>query len=51
MLTTLYTHFYVVNAHEQSRIMMMIMEGSRMFKTEYDLKAIMYSAYDTAHKP
>ena len=25
----------------------MIMEGSNMFKTEYDLKAIMYSAYDT----
>ena len=29
---------------------MMIMEGSKMSKTEYDLKAIMYSAYDTLHK-
>ena len=26
---------------------MMIMEGSKMSKTEYDLKAILYSAYDT----
>ena len=26
---------------------MMIMEGSKLSKTEYDLKAIMYSAYDT----
>ena len=29
---------------------MMIMEDSKMYKTEYDLKAIMYSAYDTPHK-
>ena len=29
---------------------MMIMEGSKVYKTEYDLKAIMYSAYDTPHK-
>ena len=29
---------------------MMIMEGSKMFKTEYDLKAMMYSVYDTPHK-
>ena len=29
---------------------MMIMEGSKMSTTEYDLKAIMYSAYDTPHK-
>ena len=29
---------------------MMIMEGSKMSKTEYDLKAIMYSAYDKPHK-
>ena len=28
----------------------MIMEGSKMFKTEYDLKAIMYSAFNTPHK-
>ena len=27
--------------------MMMMMEGSKMSKREYDLKAIMYSAYDT----
>ena len=26
------------------------MEGSKMSKTEYNLKAIMYSAYDTPHK-
>ena len=26
------------------------MEGSKMSKTEYDRKAIMYSAYDTPHK-
>ena len=25
------------------------MEGSKMFKTEYDLKAIMYPAYNTPH--
>ena len=31
-------------------LQMMIMEGSKMSKTEYDLKAIMYSAYDTSHK-
>ena len=29
---------------------MMIMEGSKMSKTKCDLKAIMYSAYDTPHK-
>ena len=30
---------------------MMIIEGSKMSKTEYDLKAIiMYSAYDTPNK-
>ena len=29
---------------------MTIMEGSEMSKTEYDLKAIMYSAYDAPHK-
>ena len=29
---------------------MMVMEGSKMFKTEYDLKAIMYSAYGTPYK-
>ena len=28
----------------------MIMEGSKMSKTEYDLKAIMYSAYGTPNK-
>ena len=26
---------------------MMLMEGSKKAKTEYDLKAIMYSAHDT----
>ena len=39
----------MVNAHERS-CMMMIMEGRKMFKTEYDLKAIMYSAYNAPHK-
>ena len=29
---------------------MMIMEDSKMSKIELDLKAIMYSAYDTPHK-
>ena len=29
---------------------MMIMEGSNMFKTEYDLKATMYSVYDKSYK-
>ena len=28
----------------------MIMEGSKVSKTEYDLKAILYSAYYTPHK-
>ena len=26
------------------------MGGNKMSQTEYDLKAIMYSAYDTLHK-
>ena len=42
-------HLHVVNVHEQS-CTMMIMEGSKMSQTEYNLKAIMYSAYDTPHK-
>ena len=42
----LYRHLHVVNACVQSCIMM-IMGGSKMSKTEYDLKAIMYPAYDT----
>ena len=29
---------------------MMVMDGSKMSKPEYDVKAIMYSAYDTPHK-
>ena len=29
---------------------MMIMVGSKMSKTEYNLKAMMYPAYDTPHK-
>ena len=29
---------------------MMIVEGRKMSQTEYDLKAIMYSAYDMPHK-
>ena len=46
---TLYKHLHVVNAHEQS-CMMMIMEGSKMSKTECDHKALMYSVYATPHK-
>ena len=45
----LYRHLHVLNACEQSCIMM-IMGASKMFKTEYDLKAIMYPAYDKSHK-
>ena len=45
----LYKQLHVVNDYEQSCIMM-IMEGSKMSKTEYDLKAIMYPTYDTPHK-
>ena len=45
----LHRHLYVVSACEQSCIMM-IMGGSEMSKTEYDLKVIMYPAYDTPHK-
>ena len=41
-------YLHVAIAHEQSCIM--IMEGSKMSKTEYDIKAMMYSAYDTPHK-
>ena len=40
---------YVFNACQQSCIMM-IMIGSKMSKTEYDLKVKMYPAYDTPHK-
>ena len=39
-------HLQMFNACDNSWIMK-IMVGSKMFKTEYDLKAIMYPAYDT----
>ena len=42
-------HLHISNACEHSWIMM-IMVGSKMYKTEYDLKVIMYPAYDTPHK-
>ena len=45
----LHRHLHIFNACEHSRIMM-IMEGSKMSETEYDLKVIMYPAYDTPHK-
>ena len=45
----LHKHLYIFNACEHSSIMM-IMVGSKMSKTEYDLKAIMNPAYDTPHK-
>ena len=45
----LHKHLHIFNACERSWIMM-IMVGSKMFKTKYDLKAIKYPAYDTPHK-
>ena len=45
----LHKYLHVYTACEQSCIMM-IMGGSKMSKREYDLKAIMYPAYDTPHK-
>ena len=42
-------HLHAFNTCEQSCIMM-IMGGSKMSKTEYDLKAIMYPAFDTHQK-
>ena len=42
-------HLYVFNACQQS-CTMMIMVGSKMSKTEYDLKVKMYPVYDTPHK-
>ena len=39
-------HLYVLNVCEHSCIMMII-GGSKMYETEYDLKAIMYPVYDT----
>ena len=45
----LYTHLHIFNVCEHS-CMMMIMVGSNMSKTEYDLKAIMYPASDTPSK-
>ena len=44
----LYRHSHVLNACEQSCIMM-IMGGSKMSKAEYDFTVIMYPAYDTSH--
>ena len=45
----LHKHLQIFNACEHSYLMI-IMVGSKMSKTEYDLKAIMYPAYDTPHK-
>ena len=45
----LHKHLHIFNACEHSSIMM-IMVGSKMSKAEYDLKAIIYPAYDTPHK-
>ena len=45
----LHKHLHISNACEHSWIMM-IMLRSKMCITEYDLKAIMYPAYDTPHK-
>ena len=45
----LHKHLHICNACEHSWITMMIV-GSKVTKAEYDLKAIMYPAYDTLHK-
>ena len=45
----LHKHLHISNACEHFWIMM-IMVGSKMYKTEYDLKAILNPAYDTPHK-
>ena len=45
----LHKHLHISNACGHSWIKM-IMVGSKMYKTEYDLKAIMYPAYDTPNK-
>ena len=45
----LHKYLHIFNACEHSRIMM-TMICNKMSKTEYDLKAIMYPAYDTPHK-
>ena len=42
-------HLHIFNSCQHPCIMM-IMVGSKMSKTQYDLKAIMYPAYDTPHK-
>ena len=45
----LHKHLHIPDACEHFWIMM-IMVGSKMYKTEYDLKAQMYPGYDTPHK-
>ena len=45
----LHMHLQIFNTCEHYCIIM-IMVGSKMSKTEYDLKAMMYPAYDTPHK-
>ena len=45
----LHKYLHIFNACEHSCIVM-IMVGSKMSETEYDLKAIMYPAYDSPHK-
>ena len=42
----LYGHLHVLNACEQFCIIV-IMGGGNMYNPEYDLKVIMYPAYDT----
>ena len=45
----LHQRLHIFNACEHS-CTMVIMVGSKMLKTEYDVKAIMYPAYDILHK-
>ena len=45
----LHKRLHISYACEHAWIMM-IPVGSQMYKTEYDLKAIMYPTYDTPHK-
>ena len=52
----IYRHLHVLNACEESCIMVIMGGGGgggavKMSKTEYDLKVILYPAYDTPHKP
>ena len=46
----LHKHLHISNACEHYCIMVIMVGSSKMSQTEYDIKAIMYPAYDTPHK-